>query len=87
MEDFAPILEVAFGNGMYWSMPSGLSAQLYKEMVKPGVKTWELAYSWDWGVDGEAPSNNMYIIDVETMTQRNLNTQCQRDLRIVWVKK
>ena len=87
MEGWEPMLEVAMGNRMYWSMPSALSAQLYKEMLKPVVKKWALAYSWEWEVDGEAPSNNMYIIDVETMTQRNLNTQCQRDLRIVWVQK
>ena len=87
MEGWEPMLEVAMGNRMYWSMPPALSAQLYKQMFQPVVKKWALGYSWEWGVDGEAPSNNMYMIDVDTMTQRNVNTQCQRDLRIVWVQK
>ena len=87
MEGFVPIVEVDLGKGMYWSMPSALSAQLYKELVKPVVAKWELAYTWEWGIEGEAPSYNSYVIDVKTMTQRNMKTQRQRDIRVVWVQK
>ena len=87
MEGWEPMLEVAMGNRMYWSMPPALSAQLYKQMFQPVVKTWALGYSWEWGVEGEQMSNNMYSIDVDTMTQTNVQTQCQRNLRVVWVQK
>ena len=87
MEGWEPMLEVAMGNRMYWSMPSGMSAQLYKQMFQPVVTPWALGYSWEWGVEGEAMSNNMYSIDVDTMTQTNVQTQCQRNLRVVWVQK
>ena len=87
MEGFVPIVEVAFGKGMYWSMPSALSAQLYNELVQPVVAQCDLAYTWEWGMDGEVPSCSSYVIDAKTMTQRNLKTQCQRDVRVVWVQK
>ena len=87
MEGWEPMLEVAMGNRMYWSMPPALSAQLYAQMFQPVVKTWALGYSWEWGVEGEAMSNNMYSIDVDTMTQTNVQTQCQRNLRVVWVQR
>ena len=87
MEGFVPIVEVAFGKGMYWSMPSALSAQVYNQLVQPVVAQWDLAYTWEWGMDGEVPSCKWYVIDVATMTQRNLNTECQRDIRVVWVQQ
>ena len=87
MEGFVPIVEVAFGKGMYWSMPSALSAQVYNQLVQPVVAQWDLAYTWEWGMDGEVPSCNWYVIDVANMTQRNLNTKCQRDIRVVWVQQ
>ena len=64
MEGFVPIVEVAFGKGMYWSMPSALSAQLHKELVKPVVAQRDLVYKWEWGMDGEAPSCKDGHLDV-----------------------
>ena len=45
-----------------------------------------VAYSWDWGVEGEAESRNMYIIDTDSMTHMNACTKVERDHRIVWVQ-
>ena len=42
MVSWAPIVEVDFGNGMYWSMPSGLSVQVREEMLQPVVAQWAL---------------------------------------------
>ena len=84
---FEPIIEVAFGEGMYWSMPSDLTAQVYHQMCQPVVAQWDLGYTWEWGKDGEVPSCNSYIIDIETMTQRNVNPLVRRDLRVVWVNQ
>ena len=60
---------------------------IVSSLVKPVVAKWELAYTWEWGIEGEAPSYNSYVIDVKTMTQRNMKTQRQRDIRVVWVQK
>ena len=65
MDGLVPNIQVAFENDMYWSMPPGLSAHLYKEMCQPIVKDWELAYTWSWGKEGEVASCNRYVIDVE----------------------
>ena len=87
MEGLVPIVEVDFGKGMYWSMPVGLSAQVYDQLRQPVSSNWQLAYTWAWDMEGEAPSSNCYVIDVDTMTQTNRKTHRKRRIRIVWVKQ
>ena len=87
MDGFVPIVEVAFGEGMYWSMPFDLSAQIYNEMLQPVVAQWTLGYTWAWGREGEVASCNRYLIDVDKMTQRNMDTHCERAIRVVWVQQ
>lgn len=87
MDRWVPIVEVEFGEGMYWSMPSGLSAQVRSEMLQPVVEQWRMCYTWEWARDGEVASCNRYVIDVQRMMQTNLDTNCQRALRIVWLQQ
>ena len=83
-----PIIEVSFGNGMWWSLPSEMSAQLYEKFTSGE----NAGYTWDWGdaregswrPDGECTSINRYIIDFTTMTQTNLDNKRKRSVRIVW---
>ena len=83
-----PIIEVSFGNGMWWSLPSEMSAQLYEKFTSGE----NAGYTWDWGdaregswrPDGECTSINRYIIDFKTMTQTNIDNKRKRSVRIVW---
>ena len=67
-----PIFEVAFPNGMWWSIPEEISQQLYQKYCnnEDAVYTWE---------------QRNYIIDFETWEQRNLDNDCRRSVRLVWV--
>ena len=40
-----PIIQVAFRNGMWWSLPQHLSAELYAQ-CEAGQ---DAVYTWDWG--------------------------------------
>ena len=86
--DMFPIIEVSFRNGMWWSLPSEMSAQLYEKFTSGE----NAGYTWDWGdaregswrPDGECTSINRYIIDFTTMTQTNIDNKRKRSVRIVW---
>ena len=83
-----PIIEVSFGNGMWWSLPSEMSAQLYEKFTSGE----NAVYTWDWGdtregswrPNDESTSINRYIIDFKTMTQTNIDNKRKRSVRIVW---
>ena len=87
MEGLVPVVEVELEEHVYWSMPLALSAQIYNEMLQPVVAHWHLGYTWQWGRDGELASWNRYLIDVETMTQVNVDTHRKRAIRVVWVQQ
>ena len=62
-----PIFEVAFRNGMWWSIPVFISTALYEKYTNNE----DAGYTWDWGdtrsgswrPDGEQTRINRYVID------------------------
>ena len=87
-----PIVEVAFRNDMWWSMPQALSAALVATMNRGE----DAVYTWDWGPDGRkgswAPdgattSVNRYMLDFRRMVQRNMDNNRERSIRIVYVQE
>ena len=62
-----PIVQVAFNNGVWWSIPSEMSAALYAkcEAGEDAGYTWDWGDSWpgSWKPDGEKTSINRYVID------------------------
>ena len=61
-----PIIEVAYSNGMWWSIPQQVSAELYAKF-EAGQ---DAVYTWDWGdsrngswkPDDRETSINRYMI-------------------------
>jgi len=85
-----PIFEVAFRNGMWWSMPEELSTLLFAKYENGE----DAVYTWDWGEsrlgswrpDNEDTSINRYLVDFGAMEQRNIDNDRRRSLRLVWVR-
>ena len=87
-----PIVEVAFRNDMWWSMPQELSQQLIARMTEGenAVYTWnwgENGRTGSWAPDGESTSINRYIHDFELKLQTNMDNGRQRSIRIVYVRR
>ena len=84
-----PIFEVAFKNGMWWSIPADTSQRLYEHYKnnEDAVYTWDCGNSryGSWAPAGEVTSINRYLIDFITWEQRNLNNDRRRSVRLVWV--
>ena len=87
----APIVEVAFAHGKWWSLPEEMSRQLYEKYVSQE----DAVYTWDWGEggrvgswapDGEETHINRYSIDFVNFVQTNIDNQRKRSVRIVWVR-
>ena len=87
----APIVEVAFAHGKWWSIPEDMSRQLYEQYV--GQQ--DACYTWDWGEggrcgswapDGEETKINRYSIDFVNFVQTNIDNHRKRSIRIVWVR-
>ena len=85
-----PILEVAFPNDMWWSLPPFLSQAIY-DVYDGGNNA---AYTWDWGnkrhgsyvdPEGQSTSINRYTIDFDEMLQTNIDNNRKRSVRWVWV--
>ena len=85
-----PIIEVAFKNGHWWSIPQDMSAQLYAKHVQGE----DADYTWDWGdggrvgswrPEGAESSINRYRIDFVSRIQTNIDNGRKRSIRIVWV--
>ena len=85
-----PIIEVAFNNDMWWSIPQVMSQGLYEKYLH-GEQ--DIGYTWDWGKrrtgsyvhDGQDTSINRYILDFDAREQRNLDNGRRRTIRVVWV--
>ena len=85
-----PIIEVAFNNDMWWSIPQVMSQGLYEKYLH-GEQ--DIGYTWDWGErrtgsyvhDGQDTSINRYILDFDAREQRNLDNGRRRKIRVVWV--
>ena len=85
-----PVIEVAFNNGMWWSMPQFLSQKIHEVYVHGN----NAVYTWDWGSkrwgsyvdpEGQNTTINRYTIDFEEMLQTNIDNNRQRSVRWVWV--
>ena len=85
-----PIIEVAFNNDMWWSIPQVMSQGLWEKYLR-GEE--DIGYTWDWGErrtgsyvhDGQDTSINRYILDFDAREQRNLDNGRRRTIRVVWV--
>ena len=84
-------IHVEFNNCMWCAMPHDLSEPMLNEWKKGCT---EVSYVWDWGQtrkgsyttpDGEETSLNRYIINFETMKQRNSDNGRLRTVKIVAV--
>ena len=85
-----PILEIAFPNEMWWSLPPFLSQTIYDTYARGN----NAAYTWDWGnkrngsyvdPEGQSTSINRYTIDFDEMLQTNSDNNRKRSVRWVWV--
>ena len=88
-----PIVQVAFHNGMWWSIPQDMSQKLYAH-YKAGK---DACYTWDWGDtrSGSWPgpdpagesSINRYLVDFDRMQQKNIDNGRMRSIRLAWVRQ
>ena len=84
-----PIIEVAFNNGMWWSIPQEMSAAIYARFTAGQ----DAGYTWDWGKsrpgswvrDGVKTSISRYTLDFTWMEQTNIDNKRKRSFRIAWV--
>ena len=94
-----PILEVAFRNDMWWSLPVDLSALLFEQYEN----NQNAIYIWDWEDDhqnavftdiwgddwdfrpgGEPTTINRYRVNFLTWEQENMDNGRRRSVRLVW---
>ena len=84
-----PIFEVAFKNGMWWSIPAEKSREMYEKYIN----NQDVGYTWDWEnlrygswePNGEKTTINRYVIDFIKWEQRNIDNDRRRSVRLVWV--
>ena len=77
-------------NGMWWAMPHELSDSILEQWTS-GAQ--QVSFIWDWQAtrkgsyqpDGEDTSINRYIIDFDTMHQRNVDNDRTRKVKVVCV--
>ena len=88
---FVPILEVAFRNGQWWTLPKDTSAGLYPYYASRQ----NAVYCWDWGeggragafaLNGAATQFSRYLIDWAAGEQTNMDNQRKRSVRFIWVR-
>ena len=85
-----PIIEVAFNNGMWWSIPWEMSQALYEKHLQ-GEQ--DIGYTWDWGEhrtgswlhDNQETSINRYLINFDAREQTNIDNGRLRTIRLAWV--
>ena len=83
-------IQVSFNNDMWWAMPQELSDSILEQWTN-GAE--QVAFIWDWKTTrpgsyqpgGAQTSINRYIIDFDTMYQRNLDNNRMRKVKIVCV--
>ena len=87
---YAREIHVDFHKGMWWAMPHELSDGILEEWTN-GAQ--QVSFVWDWAgtrkgsyqANGEDTSINRYIIDFDTMLQRNLDNDRIRKVKVVCV--
>ena len=67
-----PIIEVAFKNGMWWSIPPEISQALYQKHSQGE----DACYTWD---------KRCYVVDFYAMEEQSIDNGCLRTIRIAWV--
>ena len=83
-------IHVSFNNDMWWAMPQELSDSIL-EQVTHGAQ--QVSFIWDWKTSrlgsyqpgGAQTSINRYMIDFNTMYQRNLDNNRMRKVKVVRV--
>ena len=85
-----PIIEIAHGEGMWWSLSAGLSRQLLDTHLAGAVL---VSFVWDWHekragsyrLEGKKTTISRYLLDFNTFKQTNTDNHRARSFRIIWV--
>ena len=83
-------IHVEFNNGMWWVMPDDLADGILNQRMH-GAE--QVSFVWDWQdtrtgsfqLNGEETSFNRYIIDFQTMQQRNIDNDRMRRVKVICV--
>ena len=83
-------IQVSFKNDMWWAMPQELSDSILEQWTH-GAQ--QVSFIWDWGTSrlgsyqpgGAQTSINRYIIDFDTMYQRNVDNGRTRKAKVVCI--
>ena len=83
-------IHVDFNSDMWWTMPYELSDSILEQWTS-GAQ--QVSYIWDWGTkrkgsyspDGAETSINRYILDFDTMYQRNIDNGRTRKAKVVCI--
>ena len=83
-------IHVDFKKGMWWAMPHDLSDPILEEWLNGSQ---QVSFIWDWKEsrrgswqsDGAETSINRYIIDFDTMFQRNIDNERTRKVKVVCI--
>ena len=83
-------IHVEFNNDMWWVMPDELSGGILNEWKNGAL---QVSFVWDWGdsrtgsyeCNGEETSLSRYIIDFQTMMQRNTDNNRTRRVKVVCI--
>jgi len=83
-------IHVDFNKGMWWAMPHDLSDSILEEWFNGSQ---QVSFIWDWKEscrgswqsDGAETSINRYIIDFDTMFQRNIDNERTRKVKVVCI--
>ena len=73
-----PILEVAFKNGMWWSMPDWASGEIYKKYKLNE----DVEFVWP---REDGPGARNYRIDFAQMLQSTTDNNPKRSVRWIWL--
>ena len=81
-------VQVSFKDGMWWAMPQELSQGILDQWAA-GAQ--QVVFNWDWKdrrpgswkPDGAETSLSRYIIDFDTMEQRNMDNNRMRKVKVV----
>ena len=85
-------IHVEFNNGMWWVMPNEFFRGILSEWKNGAV---QVSFVWDWGgtrtgsyqCNGEETSRSRYIIEFQTMLQRNTDKNRTRRVKVVCIRR
>ena len=85
-----PIIEVAFKDNMWWSLPECDSRVLYEKFRKGEdgvcIGNWGEKRFGSWVNDGEATNISRYVIYYMQKCQHNIDSHSIRSMRVAWVR-